>query len=361
MSARITPRARTGDSHSGALDAALVDKAHLVYHVILEAKRPPDSWRVFQDLDVANDALNPIAPDELRDDLLSFIRDDQDRNGPAKFRVSLFGRKDDGAEYRVGLLDTGIDPPSTEDQRKTAESNAIIEAYVQQRLQNKEQHEQNKAQHVMYMDLLKLSMTVPATFVEVVKSIPENLRASTEFFAYKSKALELAYTDKKEERESADKKETERVETEARERMWAKLTDKLEPLAMMWLAKIMAEAGMDPSAMGFGPGAAPSANGGPKVTQEPSKTATTVKTFTASLTDEEKVKIIDTFSDDALAILFAAAESPTEQAALACLRKLREVLAGKDAREVAMGLRAIVGDRMIPLVPIFTQVWKETA
>jgi hypothetical protein len=142
--------------------------------------------------------------------------------------------------------------------------------------------------------------------------------------------------------------------------MWAKLTDKLEPLAMFWLAKVMAEAGMDPSAMGFGPGAAPSANGGPKVTQEPSPTATTVKTFTTSLTDEEKVKIIDTFSDDALAILFAAGDAPTEQAALACLRKLREVLEGHDARAVGMTLRGIVGDRMIPLVPIFTMIWKET-
>jgi hypothetical protein len=351
MSARITPRARPAGDHAGALETAFAPCAHQVYRILLECKRPPDTWRTFQDLDVANDALSPLAPDELVSECMSYMRSEQDERGPAKFRASAYGKKDDGSEFRLFVLEAGIDPPSTEDQRKTQEANAIVETNSMLRRFCEDMHREHVA-------LLKVAIEVPRTFVDVVKSIPENLRASTEFFAYKAKALELAYTDKKEERESIDKKESDRAETEAKERMWAKLTDKLEPLAMFWLAKVMAEAGMDPSAMGFGPGAAPSANG-PKVTQEPSPTATTVKAFTASLTDEEKVKIIDTFSDDALAILFAAGDAPTEQAALACLRKLREVLEGHDARAVGMTLRGIVGDRMIPLVPIFTMIWKE--
>jgi len=354
VSARITPRARHADTHAGALEAALADKAHLVYRIALEHKRPPDGWRTFQDLDVANDADDPLAPDEIRDDVLGYIRAELEQNGPAKFRATFYGRKDDGSETRVAFVEAGLDPPATADVRATAESNAVIATNELLRRHAEDEHKQK-------MEMFRVAIEIPKTTVEVLKAMPEALGKSDKHYEMLSKAIGYHYYDRDEERALRERIEDNKARFATIEKAFAKVEPLIEKLGLMWLAKIMADMGVPMD--GSIPTDARPSEGGVTVKQEPSKKAQTLKKFCESLTRDEKIQILEKLGDageDALAVLFGAGEAPTDQSCDALLRKLKEVLAGRDTMWIAMTLRSIVGDRVVPLLPILKPIWEET-
>lgn len=354
-----------GAGHVAALEAAFADHAHLIHRVLIECKRPPDTWRQVQRLRVKVDPDSPIAPDEWVAACMKYMREEQDERGEAKFRVQGWGHDDKGAEVRHVNLETGIDPPSTADQRASSETNAMVATNEMLRRLAEDEHRQK-------MELFKIAIEIPKTTVEVLKAMPEAMGKSDKHYEVMIKALGYHYMDRDEERQARERVEDNKMRFETLEKALAKL----EPIGMAWLFKIMAENGLDPSTIdpsfaggGARPGAGgAAANGGVTVTQVVSAKATTIKTFCKSLTNDEKTKIILAFDGDrdgdmggdALAVLFGAAEAPTDQACEACLRKLRELLKDHDAMWMAMTLRGIVGDRVVPLVPILKPIWEAT-
>lgn len=304
----ITPQPRSSDETANSLQSAFRAQGHLVSRIELQRKGEKGPFVPFLDFNVDHEPMS-VTGDEQVEKVVEYIRADLVEHSGSMHKVLAFTQGKQGGEDKLFSIQIGELPPTTEEGRKTRESNAIIETNSMLRGIMKDMHEQHIAGMRQNVEIVKSTQVMMEAF-------PKNLEGNSAFYTAMTEKWRM------------DHEHQERIlEHDSNKEKWQNAI-KLAELALQY---VMGSEGVQGT-----PGKPPLVG--------------KMHAFYTSITPEERAQLIPIIGEDTLQIFEAAGNAETDDQAKAIFSKLRDVWGDKDPKVILFQMQGILGPQRTMLL-----------